>query len=284
MELRNIIDDCGLQVNGIESLHGGDINRAYCIHTSDAKYFLKVNDAVNYPGMFEKEARGLDALRNNAPGIIIPRVIKYGHIYQQQWLLLEWLEKRNPTSGFWENFGSALAQLHKQPQTYFGWLEDNYIGSLVQQNTISPSWHLFYVECRIMPLIKRLFDANQFSRKDVKDAENLCNKLEQLFPAEPPSLVHGDLWSGNFMVTANGNAALYDPAVYCGHREMDIGMTKLFGGFDQRFYAAYHQAYPLETGWQQRLPLTQLYPLLIHAVLFGGHYINSANQILLSYA
>ena len=127
--------------------------------------------------------------------------------------------------------------------------------------------------------MKKLFDAGDFSATDIRDADLFCNNLKTIFPSEPPSLLHGDLWAGNYMIISSGYAAIFDPAVYCGHREMDIGMTKLFGGFDQRFYDAYNETYPLEKQWQKRLPITQLYPLLVHAVLFGGHYISNVKDI-----
>lgn len=286
MSLKNILEDCSLTITSFEPVHGGDINRAYCLYSPDAKYFLKVNDANLYPAMFEKEANGLQALAKELTTfrrlstLIVPQPIKYGVVQQQQYLLLEWIEPGKPKTNFWENFGAALAIMHQQPQAYFGWEEDNYIGSLSQYNTRHRSWHSFYTECRIMPLVERLFNAGIFTRQDVITAEFLCKKSGQLFPQEPPALLHGDLWSGNFMITDTGNAAIYDPAVYFGHREMDIGMTKLFGGFDERFYDAYNEVYPLEKDWQQRLPLTQLYPLLVHAVLFGGHYIRSVKEIM----
>ena len=135
-----------------------------------------------------------------------------------------------------------------------------------------------------MPLVKTLFDSGRFSLKDVDNANSFCKNLREIFPAESPSLLHGDLWGGNFLITAPGKAAIFDPAVYFGHREMDIGMTKLFGGFDQRFYDAYNEIYPLEKGWEKRLPLTQLYPLLVHAVLFRGHYISQARAIIKQFA
>ena len=127
-----------------------------------------------------------------------------------------------------------------------------------------------------MPLVKRLVNTGILTQQDLTTAELFCKRTSELFPTEPPSMLHGDLWSGNFMISTDGNAAIYDPAVYFGHREMDLGMTKLFGGFDQRFYDAYDEVYPLEKNWLKRLPLTQLYPLLVHAVLFGGHYVTSA--------
>ncbi|HET9746271.1 MAG TPA: fructosamine kinase family protein, partial [Chitinophagaceae bacterium] len=140
-------------------------------------------------------------------------------------------------------------------------------------------WSSFYAQCRIIPLVKRLVDEGAISFKDMETAETLCNKLENIFPREPASLLHGDLWAGNYLVHSSGYAAIFDPAVYFGHREMDIGMTRLFGGFDHEFYNVYNQTYPLENGWEQRLPVAQLYPILVHAVLFGGHYCRQAMDI-----
>ncbi len=282
MSLQAILDDCGLIITKHEPVHGGDINRAFCLHDRGGKYFLKVNDAQCYPGMFEKEACGLRALHDHGP-IGVPKVIRTGIVDSQQYLLLEWMDTAKPEAKFWETFGAGLATLHKKSQSQFGWEDDNYIGSLPQSNQLRPTWHLFYVECRILPLVKRLFDANSVTRQDLSAAEAFCKKLDQVFPVEPPSLLHGDLWNGNFMVTSTGKPAIFDPAVYCGHREMDLGMTKLFGGFDERFYHAYHEVYPLEDGWQQRLPLTQLYPLLVHAVLFGGHYLGRVRETVANY-
>ena len=173
-----------------------------------------------------------------------------------------------------------MAMMHQQRQPYFGWSAHNNIGSYPQNNTQHDSWHLFYTECRIMPLVKKLFDTAVFGKQELKAAETLCKKFDQLFPQEPPALLHGDLWSGNYMITATGDAAIYDPAVYYGHREMEMGMTKLFGGFHQQFYATYNEVLPLEKAWLQRLPLSQLYPLLVHAVLFGGHYVGKAREII----
>jgi fructosamine-3-kinase len=203
---------------------------------------------------------------------------------EQQYLLLEWLEKGSPQKNMWENFGAGLAMMHKSTHSYFGLDEDNYIGSLRQINTPRNEWHSFYAEFRIMPLVKVLFDSGRFSSKDIDNANSFCNNLTNIFPSESPSLLHGDLWAGNFFISSSGHAAIFDPAVYFGHREIDIGMTKLFGGFDLRFYNAYNEAYPLEKGWEKRLLFTQLYPFLVHAALFGGHYIASASNILFTYS
>lgn len=284
--MQNIFDHCGLAITHYEPVHGGDINHSYRLHSRDAKYFLKVNDAQLYPGMFEKEANGLNALRNaiESPTLMIPLVIKQGTIERQQYLLLEWIEPGRPQHNFWENFGAALAMMHKQPQSYFGWQEENYIGSLPQYNDQHDSWHSFFSACRIIPLVKLLQGTGAFGQQDVSNAESLCKRVNEFFPPEPPALLHGDLWSGNFMITTYGNAAMYDPAVYYGHREMDMAMTKLFGGFNPQFYEAYNEVYPLERNWVQRLPLTQLYPLLVHAILFGGHYVSQAREVINRFA
>jgi fructosamine-3-kinase len=149
----------------------------------------------------------------------------------------------------------------------------------VQDNTPHPLWSPFYTQCRIMPFVRQLRDTGLLANRDVTAAENLCKELPSIFPRETPSLLHGDLWSGNFMFTVNG-PAIFDPAVYYGHREMDIGMSLLFGGFDEKFYESYNRVYPFAKGWRQRVPYAQLYPLLAHAVFFGGHYISSVEEIL----
>ena len=276
--LQNIFKDCGLNVQRYEQVHGGDINSSYCLFTSREKYFLKVNDKNRYPLMFTREASGLHKLCELST-LKTPQIIKQGSCDDEQYLLLEWLEKGVPKKDMSENFGNAIAVMHKQPQEYFGFDEDNYIGSLDQNNDQHDEWHSFYTECRIKPLVKKLFDAGDLSATNIHDADLFCNNLRTILPIETPSFLHGDLWAGNYMISSSGDAAIFDPAVYCGHREMDIGMTRLFGGFDTRFYEAYNETYPLEKGWEKRSQITQLYPLLVHAVLFGGHYIGSVKNI-----
>ena len=283
MNLQHIFNDCNLNVQRYEQVHGGDINKAYCLFTSTGKYFLKVNDKNEYPLMFEREANGLNKLREHCT-LIIPGVIRHGSCDDQQYLILEWLEKGIPEKDMWEKFGQGLALMHNHPHEYFGLDEDNYIGSRRQLNDPRNEWHLFYAERRIMSLVKSLFYSKIFSSKDLNTAETLCSKLKNIFPPEPAALLHGDLWAGNYLINSSGYAAIFDPAIYFGHREMDIGMTKLFGGFDIRFYGAYNESYPLEKGWEKRLPITQLYPLLVHAVLFDGHYISDAREIIKRFA
>jgi len=284
VQLETILDHLDIRINKYEVVHGGDINESFCIYSGKEKLFLKVNDGNLYPRMFEKEAGGLNALAAAMPELIIPRVVKNGNAAQYQYLVLQWIEKGAPKKNFWEVFGRSVARMHLQVQDYFGLYEDNYIGSLQQPNPKHTQWHTFYSECRIMPLARVLFDTGKFSKNDLASTELFCRRSVQWFPQEPPALLHGDLWAGNYMVSSEGCAALFDPAIYYGHREMDIGMTKLFGGFDQKFYDAYGEIYPMESNWRQRLPLSQLYPLMVHAVLFGGHYVSSAMDIIRQFA
>ena len=156
--------------------------------------------------MFKLEADGLAALRNGS-SIKVPKVIRSGVIDTSQYLLLAWMEAGRPNDKTWEEFGMALAMMHRQPQPYFGWEEDNYIGSLYQSNTIHSSWSSFYSGCRIIPLVERLYNAGSFTQRDAGFAVSLCKKLDELFPKESPSLLHGDLWSGNYMISQDGKAA-----------------------------------------------------------------------------
>lgn len=280
--IKQICERHQLKYKEDHGVSGGDINQTFLVVTDNGNYFLKINDASAFPQMFEKEAEGLQALRE-ATDLKVPQVIANGEIKNKQYLLLEYLVKGSPGDNFWQQFANGLVQLHKSTCDSFGYKSDNYIGSLMQANVGYADWATFYGEQRIMPLVKKLFNTRIFSALEIRNAERLSDRIKNIFPDEPPALLHGDLWGGNFMVAVSRNSvlpAIFDPAVYYGHREMDIGMTLLFGGFDYRFYDAYHAGYPLTPGWKQRVDLTQLYPLLVHAVLFGGSYISRVKQIL----
>jgi fructosamine-3-kinase len=271
-----------IKITKTEQVFGGDINETYVLHTSQMKLFLKLN-ADEKADMFEKEFRGLNLLRSTK-AIAVPRPLKDGTFEKQIYLVMAHIEKGSPTTGFWRIFGHRLAALHRNTATRFGLDHDNYIGSLPQPNSQCSTWNTFYAEQRILFLIRMAFDDKKCDSSDTRMAERLCNKLDSLFPDEPASLLHGDLWSGNYMIGKDGLPVIYDPAVYYGHREMDIGMSLLFGGFDPSFYSHYNEAWPLEKSWRDRVDLTQLYPLLVHLNLFGGHYYNSVREILKKYS
>jgi len=268
-------------ISRAEQVYGGDINNTFIFTTSDGKYFLKTNDHAA-DDMFEKEFNGLHLLKK-AQCIEVPEPVLSGEADGIFFIVMECIGKGRPTVNFWRQFAEGLAGLHKQTHPLFGLHEDNYIGSLQQQNNYQNEWAQFYSSRRILPLIEKAFDEDKCSKKDIANTETLCAKFNVLFPIEPPSLLHGDLWSGNFMVSEKGLPVIYDPAVYYGHREMDIAMTLLFGGFDQKLYQHYDEVFPLEKGWQQRIELCQLYPLLVHLVLFGGHYYHSVMNIVKKY-
>lgn len=271
-----------VEVNSTRPVGGGDINETAIIESSHGPCFIKLNKA-GYLSMFEQEYNGLRLL-GDAGVLKVPAPLQYGNYQQHAYLLMEYLPKGNsvPDSNKW--LGEGLAAIHRCTSQYFGLAEDNYIGTLVQQNGWKHSWAVFYAENRIMPLVRHLVDLKRFGSREQQLAEALAASLGDVFPEEPPALLHGDLWAGNYMFTGNGEPVIYDPAIYYGHREMDLAMTLLFGGFDAAFYRHYQEVFPLAPGWKERVALCQLYPVLVHAILFGGHYVSQASDILKKYS
>jgi protein-ribulosamine 3-kinase len=281
IQLKEIFGN-NFQVFSSTPLSGGDINSVYKLTSSEGDFCLKVNLAKKFPAMFEKEALGLNLLRDNSD-FTIPKVHSFNEVDSSSYLLLEYIQQSNKSSSFWNDFGNSLANLHRASNEAFGLDHDNYIGSLHQVNTKHKTWSEFYGEQRILEQTKLAFNAKLVDDTFVRNAEQLCSKLDQMIPEEAPSLLHGDLWSGNYMIDSNGNPAIIDPAVYYGHREVDLAMTKLFGGFGDEMYDAYNESFPLEQKWKDRIQLFQLYPVLVHVNLFGGGYVNQASQIIKFY-
>lgn len=256
-------------------LGGGSINRAYRVQTSAGDYFMKHNRASLYPMMFKREAQGLQLIAASKT-INTPSVIGTGNASGEDFLILEFLDRGKMHPAFWNTFGKELAAMHSVTQEYFGLDHDNYMGSLQQNNSFRMEYDEFFIENRLEPQLKIAGSELQHLRKNFDD---LFNKLRDIIPVERPSLVHGDLWSGNFLTGPDGKAWLIDPAAHFGHREADIAMTKLFGGFEREFYDAYNDAKPLEKGWEQRMDIYNLYPLLVHVNLFGGGYVQQVTAI-----
>ncbi len=271
--------DNPVQISTVHAVGGGSINSAYGLETNVGRFFVKLNSASRYPGMFEKEALGLSILSETGE-LPVPETVGFGETHAEAFLILKFVETGTPSAGFWENFGHALARLHGHSADTFGLDHDNYIGSLSQSNTFHDRWPEFFIEERLKPQIRLAFDGSLLTDSDLSAFGNFFKSLSEIFPEEPPALLHGDLWSGNFMTNEAGEAVLIDPAVYYGHREMDLGMSQLFGGFHRRFYDAYNETYPLEPGWEKRLDYCNLYPLLVHVNLFGGSYVHSVKQII----
>jgi fructosamine-3-kinase len=200
-------------------------------------------------------------------------------------LVLRWIESAPRRPDFAEQLGRGLAALHARGADQFGFAHDNFIGSLAQANQPRASWPLFYAEQRIEPLLRRAADAGRLTPLVVTETRILLQRLDELCgPSEPPARLHGDLWGGNLMVDALGAPCLVDPAVYGGHREMDLAMMHLFGGFEPRTFDAYDETHPLAPGHTDRIPLYQLYPILVHVVLFGGSYADSFARAVRHYA
>lgn len=251
-------------------LGGGCINECYKVHTSAGHFFMKVNNGKKFPEMFEAEEKGLRLLDDTFHGIV-PGVIASVN-EDEMILVLEWMEEAAAAKNFWDDFAGKLASIHRSTSENYGLDHDNYMGSLPQSNKKMTDWVSFFILRRIEPQLKKAIDEKSLPKEIHRSFEKLFVRLPEIFPPEKPSLLHGDLWSGNYMRGADGLVRLIDPAVYYGHREMDLSMTKLFGGFDRKFYDFYHQYFPLEPGFEGRVPVCNLYPLLIHVNLFGGHY------------
>ena len=250
---------------------GGSIHQAYKLKASSGDYFIKCSEAGNYPGIFMTESSGLEALRKTNT-VKIPYIIAIGEVDGVAYLLMDYLEAGKRSSNYFKQLGVDLAMLHRNQNDSFGWNEDNYIGSLPQQNNFMLNGIDFLIELRYKSLVEMALKNKIISHKEAKLFDDLYRRLSNLVPDEPASLLHGDLWNGNVITGPDGKAWLIDPAVYYGHRETDIAMTKLFGGFDDDFYDSYNETFPLQPDWENRIQLFQLYPLLVHLILFGRSY------------
>ncbi len=277
--LERIAYDSGVIPTQSSPLTGGDINEVYLLETQEDKFVIKLNHANKFPGMFEAEKLGLEKLKE--PGIIdVPNPIKTGTIDSQAYLILEHKSSAAKASDFWELFGEQLAKLHQQTSESFGLASDNYIGSLPQFNDNRDSAAKFYIEMRLEPQIKM---AEEKGYK-LNVSEKFYSNCRELIPDEPPALIHGDLWNGNYLVNDKGHPCLIDPAVAYAPREMDLGMMKLFGGFNESLFQVYHETYPLEKGWENRIALWQLYYLLVHLNIFGAGYKSQVTSIIKKYS
>ncbi len=251
---------------------GGSINQAYRIETGKYYFFCKINAITKYPSLFANEQKGLVLLAKQQV-IRVPQVLAIGEAGDYQVLVLEWIEQGLRTDSFWKNFGEQLAALHQKKGAQFGLDTDNYMGSLPQYNTPATSWTDFFIHCRLQPQIELALANRLLEPAHIKMFEKLYVKLPDLFNEEPPCLLHGDLWSGNYLCSEDGWPVLIDPAVYYGHRSIDLAMTTLFGGFSEAFYASYHYHYPLPVNYRQQWGVCNLYPLLVHLNLFGKSYL-----------
>lgn len=266
-------------VTGYSPARGGCINHGGRLHTTQGSYFLKWNRADTLPGMFEAEAKGLRLLRATR-ALHVPEVIATQSLGELQYLLLEDIVQESPRRDYWSMLGTHLAMLHRSTSSTFGLDHNNYIGSLPQQNQHTGTWSEFFVSRRLLPLVEEAIAKGLVPLRWREKFDRIFKQLPDWLPEEPPSLLHGDLWQGNVIVNSLGAPCLIDPAVYYGHREVDVAMTKLFGEFDPAFYTAYHESYPLLPGFEKRCELYNLYPLLVHLHLFGVTYVTPIESTL----
>jgi len=270
-------DKFGISISSFEfsRIGGGSINQTYqVLINKKEKLFCKINSASRFTQMFEREKSGLELLGSQKI-IRVPNVIGTLKIDDYQILLLEWIEQGNKSAHFWKIFGEQLAALHLIPQTYSGLKENNFMGALAQSNTPNSNWVDFFIYERLQPQIKLATDKKLLTRQYQKHFDNLYKALPDIFPSQSLSLLHGDLWSGNFLCDHSGMPVLIDPAVYNGHQSMDLGMTTLFGGFDPLFYECYNYQFPFPRNHQHQWEICNLYPLLIHLNLFGKGYLQA---------
>jgi fructosamine-3-kinase len=273
---RALEDALGARATHHERLGGGDINDAFEVTMADgAKVFVKTHP--NPPiGMFPAEARGLEWL-DEANALRVPQVLAVS----EEFLALELLESARRQQGFDVALGRGLARLHGFGAPTFGLGHDNFIGRLAQSNRIGTDWPSFYWSERLEPQLRLASDRGLVGAPLLRRFETLRSALPELVgDPEPPSRLHGDLWGGNLHIDETGAPCLIDPAVYGGHREVDLAMMRLFGGFGPRVFDAYAEASPLQPGAAQRVPLYQLYPLLVHVNLFGRSYVGSVERAL----
>ncbi|MFU8789380.1 MAG: fructosamine kinase family protein [Methylobacter sp.] len=262
-----------------EPVSGGDINAAYRLQGEHGSFFVKLNRPERLP-MFEAEAAGLQALAQSQT-LRIPQFVVCGQSADHAFLVLEYIALTGLNSRSEQRLGQQLAQLHRQPQDYFGWQRDNTIGSSTQPNGRYQDWLSFWAEQRLGHQLT-LAAAHGYNGRLQTQGAKLCANLAPLFSgySPQPALVHGDLWGGNAAADEQGNPVIYDPACYFGDRETDLAMTELFGGFSPAFYQAYQDAYPQEPGYPRRKTLYNLYHILNHLNLFGRSYLQQAEAMI----
>jgi fructosamine-3-kinase len=270
------------RIHDADVVHGGDVAAAYRIDLDDGRRLFAKTHPAPPPGFFTTEAGGLTWL-GEAGAVRLPAVVAVtdddpAHI------VLEWINEGRPHGSTDADFGAALAGLHQTGAPCFGREDRRTTGSRGLPNEPAATWAEFYGQSRLVPLAKLARDADVLPAETITRLETLAGRLE-LFGAadEPPARLHGDLWAGNRLVDDQGRSWLVDPAAHGGHREFDLAMMRLFGGFGPACFQAYEARHPLAPGWEGRVALHQIAPLVVHAIKFGGSYVPSARAAIERY-
>ncbi|MHA8069218.1 fructosamine kinase family protein [Aquirufa ecclesiirivi] len=279
--LRQNLGEIGT-IEDFQFFYGGNFNLAVRVKLAQGEYFIKWNQG-DHLGLFQAESKNL-ALIASTNTIPVPQVLGVGQLDEKEYLVMECIPSAEKKESYWSDFGIKLAHLHQTTTSQGHGLDyDNFIGAAKQVNT----WNLQGVDFFIQNRLKYQVDTALYHRKidgaTNETFEKLYDKIPSIIPNEQPALIHGDLWSGNAMVNQHGLVSLVDPSCYFGLREAEIAFTTMFGGFEKEFYEAYHEAFPILKGFHERIPLYNLYPLLVHVNLFGEGYLPAVNKILDSY-
>lgn len=269
------------QLKSASIVAAGNHNQGIRLDSTEGTYFLKLN-FDHEKDILAKESQGLDYLRKNT-FIHVPETFGHGRIGDYNYLLSEFVSSGRFQLDYWETLGYGLADLHLKTQAEFGLNEDNFIASLEQKNLHASNWTDFYIQQRLEPLLGKAYFDRLIPLDFLKKFQSIYQVIENILPKEKPALLHGDLWSGNVLCNSEGQPCLIDPAVYFGHREMDIAFSRLFGGFDNRFYESYESVIPLEPEFESRMGIYNLYPLLVHLNLFGTGYLPGIERIIHRY-
>lgn len=265
-----------LELKQYRMIAAGTINQAIYLHTEKGEFMLKVNHQEQ-TDIFKRECEGLQLLRDNCR-LLVPHTLAEGRLEDRNYLLMKWVKSGKVTADYPQVLGEGLAELHMATQPHFGLKTDNYISILPQSNHAHKNWESFFIEERLEPMLQRALYEGLVDKAFMGKFREIYPRISSIFPKEKPALLHGDLWTGNVITDPNGLPALIDPAVYFGHREMDLAFTKLFGGFDNKFYQTYHSVFPLEPGFEERVEIYNLYPLLVHVNLFGKSYLSGVER------
>jgi fructosamine-3-kinase len=259
-------------------LSGGSINTVVQITFAAGEPVVLKYNAGAPADLFVREASGL-ALLADGDGPRVPAALAFGATF----LVLAEVPEHEPGPGAWPRFAHELAALHARRAACFGLAFDNYIGLTPQANTLTDDGHTFFAERRLLAMGQAVQSRGLLQAQHLRLLERLVDRLPSLIPAQPASLLHGDLWCGNVIAGPGGGLWMLDPAAYYGWAEADLAMTLLFGSFPQAFYRAYLEAHPLAPGWRERMPIYNLYPLLNHLYLFGPSYLPGVEQVLLKF-
>lgn len=280
--MRGLERSFNIRISGHQPVSGGDIAQSYLLNTSRGDLFVKVLEGSRAYEMLTAEADGLAALQK-ANALSVPKVYECEKTGSGAALLMEYIKPSGVRDNSHESLGRGLALMHQTTNTAFGWHCDNFIGSLPQINEWELEWATFFGRRRLRIQFDAAVSSGLFEAEKVPHTSHMIQKISDLLPELKPSLLHGDLWGGNYLISENNTPYLIDPAVYFGHSEVDLAMSRLFGGFSPRFYDAYFEICPAQPGLEKRIVLYQLYYLLVHLNLFGPSYrrgVSTASELI----